>query len=470
MSYPPFSPFSDPVPPPDTDPSGGDNLHIVCFDRAWLSVVLTSLRAMVDPSSWAGDVNQVKLATVRAQDLLAAFIEGCADMPDFDPCCEDTNDLLTDLLDVSQSARTVLGYLLDCCKSLAAASAMQQDILRDDFGGDDPEDPASVDEDIPDGTYGDPDGAPPDDIPDRLIALCVTIDEVTAWAWAKAMDEWRLLFNLVDILVPIVKELPGGLLELAEELFTSFSSELFADEDAKQTIRCCMYERMKEQDTHSVIAFAESLGDCEYPWLSHENVLKQIVVSFCSDPRNWHAFHRAYLVNYKRSKHDELMSTADCICRENCWDFEDGDAQGMLPVRSSPFGIAGWDPGGGTLIESVPGAITGWVIGAYMVGSTLGVFARLRNLTDITHVTARFWAAGQSVGRPWHIKFWSAEKEFITQLSGTLAGGEMFYDVSQDPAGAFDVKYISIHAQGPGLVALDILKLNDSGLEPCGPG
>lgn len=143
---------------------------------------------------------------------------------------------------------------------------------------------------------------------------------------------------------------------------------------------------------------------------------------------------------------------------------------GFLFTQHTLFENQSVEPENFELFDDLPGAVAGWAIGSWGEGSDLGAFIRLSDLVDITHVTARFWASGTSIGRPWSIRFWGDDKAWIGQISGTLSGGEGWYDVSQSPAGIQQVRYVSVHTESGFRTAIDLLKLNDAGIFPCGPG
>lgn len=76
----PVSSFRQPTSVPADDPNAG-TLHSVCFNKAWLPLILGALQQLAQDSTWdTTDETALTLAQNRAQLLFDMFINGWCDM------------------------------------------------------------------------------------------------------------------------------------------------------------------------------------------------------------------------------------------------------------------------------------------------------------------------------------------------------------------------------------------------------
>lgn len=76
----PLSSFQEPIETPADDPNAGV-LHSVCFNVAWLPIILGALQQLAQDTNWkTSNETQQALAQARAQLLFDMFIRGWCDM------------------------------------------------------------------------------------------------------------------------------------------------------------------------------------------------------------------------------------------------------------------------------------------------------------------------------------------------------------------------------------------------------
>lgn len=463
----PYTPFTDPIPPPETDPSAEGDLHLVCFDRAWLSVVLACLGALADPTSWEGDPRQIRAAARAGKEMLVRFMEGCTAMVDFDPCCQDEIDLLEAINDVLSDNRSTLRSLLDCCKSLGSLSGAQLQDLQDQWVDDLDTDPTLIDEDIPPGAAGGDLTDDQDDINRRQAALCWALKRWCEYAWEQAEFEYLRFFNLLEDWVPQAHEVTGAVFDFLESLFGGWTVDMFHNEEAKREVICCLLEGLSRAETTGYLTWSIVAEDCRGPLGSDRYNLASIIWASILDSRNMPALLRLIGQGYRKILTSEKPIDADCHCNSLCYDWGGAVVGGWRKNQGTDFEVGTGDNENFRLFDDIAGSYNTYALGVYGTGTDLSMHLELPQEYSISYISYRVYYDGNHVNVPWSVAFFDEDKNLLHNRNGSHSGGTGWTDFEEQFTPVNGVKFISVFFPYGFTVALDLIRFDQFAAELC---
>lgn len=398
------------------------------------------------------------------------WMENCSEVgtvSECEFCCTETNELLQEILDAlgaSEGGNSSVNTTLDIL--LQNNSTTIYNTYLGDW--------TDVHEDIPDTTYTEDTGDEAGDEDKHEIVLCATIEGYTDTVWdtnQAALSFAREVLQMVAAgAIATGAVIPGLLILLGTVIWDAIDDELFANDEAKKKVRCCMFSNLEDASPGDFGEFAASVEDCSFDEQSDEGLLAGLIHS-ANITRVNHALFLLHMGRLWVAADDEQLHSIDnCVCQEtppDCWDFEDGLRQGWVDAEGTVFDLTA-QPDGGQIMSDLPTSVNGHTLGSWGEGSNLGVYVELPDETDVSHYAFRVWYSGTSIGRPYWLRFFDENKILIWQRTGSFAGGQGWYTLDENtPYTLSDVKYVAFTSDHAWRCALDVLRINAWGVAAC---
>lgn len=439
-------------------------------DPAYIRAAFGQLFELARWSAWErDDQKQGTLAAQRWRQsydwMIKCFEEN--GMGDCDFCCEEELVKLDDILAAIQALADLPGQMTTINNTTITNTtlATYQYYL---------DNPGELPQDVPDTTYTSDSGDPPGGLPTRQVALCHAIDsylDTILLVHDKVFDVAETLLEVTAAgAVAAGAAIPAVLVALAGIFLDAYTDALFEDQEARQKLRCCMYDSLKEADPRDWPAFRDSLLDCGFEPPTHESTLAGFV-NATNHIRPNHIIFLTFLGATWPLAELQLLEGADrCTCDEvpgTCWDFAGGSFQGWEGAEGSPFEMFPDNPEHVQIFSDLVGGVNSFACGAWGPSSRCSMYVALPVATEVNHFAFQVWFAGLSVGRPYWLKFWDVGLQLLWQRTGTFAGGEGWYQLEEDTPVLSNVGFISIHFDWSWRTAVDLLRINSGGIVAC---
>lgn len=339
-----FAPRQNPLPAPTP---AIDDAPYVCLivNVEWVSHVLGVLETLNQPDAWQGDETEKHRSQNEIQHLLEMLMTGDACM--IDPCCPETNEILTEIkvlnqtivtnqvtiinnqeisieqnttiIDnsetvIEQNTEQVINQYFDQSNAYTQNSYDQRTFNLMLYDGTNESVGPNVPEDF-DGE-GDEDGEG---------ALCAAVDRYQTSALYQQTNN----INGVARFVGVSSAALAGLL-VAQSLWTAGISAAFGvavaltgaafggaviawnnsvnDPEARRKARCCMFDNLKGQAV-TFEAFKASMNDCSFEVGTNESNVAAAIHTQNQDHGNYLAFVRAL-----SEAQGTVGSTENCAC------------------------------------------------------------------------------------------------------------------------------------------------------------
>lgn len=438
-------------------------------DKAYVDAFWGQMYELARWYTWArDDAHQGKDAAAVMWQYLT-WMENCAEVgtvSECEFCCTETNELLQEILDAlgddgdgHSAVNTTLNIILQ----------NQNTTIYNTYIAD----WTDVHPDLPDTTYTSDTGDGAGDVARHEIALCAAIDAYTDTIWLAHQAATKLaqeiLYAVAAGAIATGAVIPGVMILLGTVLWDAIDDALFSNEDAKKLVRCCMFSSLEEAAPGNWESFRNSVLDCSFDEQSDEGLLAGLVHAANTTRVN----HAHFLLHLGRAwvpvVAGELVDADKCICGETpatCWDFENGSWQGWKKAEGTVFELFE-EPDSGQIFTDISGSVNGWTLGTWGSGSNLSVFVELPALTDVSHFAFRIWIAAPSIGRPYWLRFFDSDKILLHQRTGSFAGATGWYSLDENVALISDVAYIAFALETPWKHGLDVIRINEWGIDAC---
>lgn len=321
----------------------------VCLivNMSWVSHVIGALETLNQPDAWTGDDEEKYRAQQEIQRLIEMLMTGDACM--VDPCCPETNELLTEIRDIN----------LEIVTNLTTIINQNTTIIDNDTTIINQNENAEYNEYVnqynsfvtnnsntlnfnsmlydgnPQSIYSE---AGEDFNTTGDGRLCAAIEAyINAQVYTHVQQAVAAEFvagavsGVVGVLATAAGLATGGLsialgIALNTAIFLGVSTwrSILEDEEAQRKVRCCMYDALKDQE-FSYATFQTSVDSCDFEEGSNEaRLAEQIAHDNFYYQENWTAFIRAMAQG-------TATSDQNCVC--NCDDdvvLEDFDGTGCI--------------------------------------------------------------------------------------------------------------------------------------------
>lgn len=439
-------------------------------DKAYVNAFWGQMDQLARWRAWDRDDAHTARDAANVMWQYLTWMENCAEvgtMSECEFCCTETNDLLQEILDAlgaadggNSTVNTTTNIILQ----------NQNTVIFNTYI----EDWTDVHEDIPDTTYTSDSGDEAGDATKHEIVLCAAIEAYTETVWLANQAANGLSREILQMVaagaIASGAVIPGVLILLGTVIWDAIDDELFGNAEAKKKVRCCMFSSLEDASPGDWDAFRNSVLDCSFDEQSDEGLLAGLIHA-ANVTRVNHALFLLHMGRLWIAADDELIQSADaCICEEvppDCWDFDGGLRQGWTNAEGTVFELTD-QTDSGQIFSDLPGTVNGYTLGSWGEGSNLGVYVELPAEIDVTHYAFKIWYAGTSIGRPYWLRFFDADKILIWQRTGTFAGGQGWYTLDEDtPSTLDDVAYIAFTTESAWRQALDVLRINEWGVAAC---
>ena len=321
----------------------------------------------------------------------------------------------------------------------------------------------------PDTTFTEDAGDPPEYLPYRKDALCYTIDAFTKKVWDDVYQQWCAAIGIAApsivlfaaVFAPLAAAGVLIVVTIGALLAWGLSVSLMENEDAKQKVRCCMYDALEEADITDHTDFKASLEGCGFDSLSDEGILAALIWNGTQDATNYLLFLKMLGQAFEVVTRGGTGYLSACTCSEELidWTFYGPSNQGWESIEGTDFDVwSGTTDTAEALLDYR--ASDGYALmgpGEYQ-GEDLrmGGYVELYELKDIENVYMAVVGALHIMGLPFVLRLHAADKSVLKTFSQSWVGGGDWTedDFECDPV-VEDVKYISYRADNSATHGID---------------
>lgn len=232
----------------------------------------------------------------------------------------------------------LLRKLLQCCEDSGPSAQINIYNYRwtviNQYSGD----PPSINPDSPDDAFDMDVDDTPEIAAKRAPALCYAIEQYIDTIVDQTRDRYMAATGLVvSGLALLLSPMAAVITLIAGAALLDLESDIFNDEEARQKVRCCMFDGLTgEAVTHA--NFMASVQSCGFLAGSHEAQLASIIHAANQDEANFLVFvdhvGRALLAA------DVIdFGMADCTCQTDRfeWDWDDQTLQDWQIAEGTPY-------------------------------------------------------------------------------------------------------------------------------------
>lgn len=413
--------------PEDINPDGYKCIVLkIPDDPGYIRAVWGQLGELARWHAWDRDELKRGRDAAAVMWQVLSWAENCAEvgtMTDCDFCCEETNALLQQIVDllsgdggVGGSVTTIAGDLINNTTTT---------IYNVYQGG-----PLDVHEDLPDTTYTDDTGDVPGDSTDRERALCHAVETYLDVIWAAHEASFNFgedaFVAIAAGLVASGSLIPGLIVYLAGAIWEQYNESVFEDTDARQAVRCCMYNSLHDADPTSFAAFRDSLNMCGFVPPDHDSTLAGWAHASNRNPIN-HALFLSFLGPlWLAAKAGNLPGVDQCTCEQPlrlCWDFADATQQGWSSAHGHAPLIHTDQGYNDDLHSDLPlGSVNSYGMASWGSGSDLCIFVEVDDAA-ISSIRFDLYHSGITIGMPFWLDLYDADWNVQRSFTGGIAGG-----------------------------------------------